>query len=456
MGWLSVLRLSANVRKFSKDVLILANLSHPDLANFSRLPSKNTGETLLALPIGFEYNVIGKSDSQMSDGNKTPKKHDGMATFEVGGELRIVRNHEVVNGRLPVANSAIGANPYDEAAGGGTTTLVIDRENREIIKDFVSLSGTLVNCAGGATPWGSWISCEETTIGKTVITDKNGTINWADLANLMDIVLKFLLRQIVRITPIPLKAMGRFVHEAITVDKNTGVVYLTEDSMAAGFYRFLSNRNQHLAEGGKLQMLKIKDKDAYDTRNGQTMGMSFAANWVTIDKPDPEEADVDDLAVYKQGLGKGAATFSRLEGCWADENGKIYFASTSGGNMLAGQIWLYEPVDNDEGKLTLVFESPSRDLLDMPDNICLRPNSDLIFMCEDSDYSLDDGVAENYLRILTPEGKIADFAKNIVPKFEATEFAGSVFSLDGKTLFVNLQAIGATLAIWGNWESFTK
>jgi len=102
----------------------------------------------------------------------------------------------------------------------------------------------------------------------------------------------------------------------------------------------------------------------------------------------------------------------------------------------------------------LIFESPSREILDMPDNICLRPMSDLLFICEDSDYLGEGGTPENYMRILSPNGKMADFAKNIANGFETSEFAGSTFSEDGKTLFVNLQAVGATFAIWGDWNTF--
>ena len=82
--------------------------------------SKNTGETFLALPKGFEYNIIGRAESPLTDGRRTPRLHDGMATFKVGGELRIVRNHEVTGGKVPQPGSAIGAgNHYDETAGGG-------------------------------------------------------------------------------------------------------------------------------------------------------------------------------------------------------------------------------------------------------------------------------------------------------------------------------------------------
>lgn len=409
----------------------------------------NTGETFLALPPGFKYNVIGKVDNMMTDGNKTPRRHDGMATFKVGSELRIVRNHEITNGGKPNDQSPIGSNPYDPMAGGGTTTLVIDPKTREIVRDFVSLSGTLVNCAGGPTPWGSWISCEETTWGPTVRANGSG-----GFAKPHGYCFEVFASANSSVSPVPLKEMGRFVHEAIAVDRKTGVVYLTEDANSSGFYRFLPKRNKRLVEGGELQMLKIDGSEPYDTRRGQKNGASFTTSWVKINDPDPEIADVDDIAVYKQGLAKGAATFARLEGIDIDRNGRVFFTATSGGDAKAGQVWMYEPTGKDTGKLTLAFESPSRSVLDMPDNICLAPKSDLLFICEDSDYAELGGTPDNYVRILTPDGKLADFAKNITLGKESSEFAGSTFSPDGKTLFVNLQTIGITLAIWGDWKSF--
>jgi uncharacterized protein len=417
--------------------------------------ARNTGETFLALPKGFEYNVFGKRGNPMSDGNKTPRAHDGMATFKVKNELRIVRNHEISNNKVPIAGSAIGANPYDETAGGGTTTLIINQKTREIEKDFVSLSGTLTNCAGGTTPWGSWISCEETTLGQSIRTDAKG-VRTGGFSKPHGYCFEVSASANSSITPIPLAAMGRFEHEAIAVDKKSGVVYLTEDMTPAGFYRFLPKRNKKLAEGGVLQMLSVKGKSNYDTRKGQKIGTSFTAAWVTIENPDPIEADTDPRAVQKQGQSKGAALFTRLEGCYADNNGRIYFDATNGGDNGGGQIWLYEPVKKDEGRLTLLFESPSRQILDMPDNICFRPKSNLLFICEDSDYLGEGGTRDNFIRILTPDGKIADFAKNITPNQTLSEFAGSTFSGDGKTLFVNLQIVGATFAIWGDWNNFRQ
>ena len=420
----------------------------------SPVAAQNTGEVLLALPEGFRYNVIGKKGDPMADGRATPTLHDGMHTFKVRNELRIVRNHEVINLNLPKQSAAIDPrNAYDETTGGGTTTLVIDPKTRMIVRDFASLSGTLNNCCGGPTPWGSWVSCEETTLGPTVRTSARGT-KTGGFPKPHGYCFEVPASLNSTVKPIPLKAMGRFTHEAIAVDRKTGIVYETEDFVAAGFYRFLPNRNKRLVEGGVLQMLAIKDKPDYDTRTGQKQGTVFTANWVTIDNPDPVEADVDPNAVFKQGKAKGGATFNRLEGCCACSDGSIYFTSTSGGDAKGGQVWRYDHIKRDEGRLTLVFESPNREILDMPDNVCQMPKSRLIFICEDSDYVGEGGTPDNFVRILTPDGRIADLAKNIVPKNERCEFAGVTFSPEGKTLFVNLQAVGATFAIWGDWSNF--
>ncbi|HUR97875.1 MAG TPA: alkaline phosphatase PhoX [Pyrinomonadaceae bacterium] len=415
--------------------------------------SKNTGETFLALPKGFEYNVIGKVGAPLADGRTTPPLHDGMATFKVKNELRIVRNHEVVGGKVPRPGSAMAKeNHYDETAGGGTTTLIIDPRTRQIVRDFVSLSGTLINCAGGPTPWGSWISCEETVLGQTVVTDSKGN-KFGGFPKPHGYCFEVPASANTNVTPVPLKAMGRFVHEAIAVD-NRGIVYLTEDLNPGGFYRFLPKRNKRLGEGGVLQMLAVKGSGQYDTRRGQKQNVILDATWVTIDDPDPASADVDNQSVSKQGRAKGAAIFARLEGCCTDADGRIYFTSTSGGDNGGGQIWRYDHVNRDEGRLTMLFESPSRDVLDMPDNITVMPKSRLVFVCEDSDYVGAGGTSENFLRILTPEGRMADFAKNIVPKFERGEFAGVTFSPDGSTVFFNIQQIGATFAVWGDWSKF--
>jgi len=415
--------------------------------------AKNTGETYLSLPKGFEYNVLGKVKTQMSDGRPTPAAHDGQWTFRVKNELRIVRNHEVSGGSVPKEQAGIGSrNHYDETCGGGTTTLVIDPKTNTLIRDFVSLSGTLINCAGGPTPWGSWITCEETTLGPSVRTRASDGRKTGGYPKPHGYCFEVPASANSEVVPVPLKAMGRFTHEAVAVDRRTGIVYLTEDYNPSGFYRFIPKRNKRLADGGVLQMLAVEGKPEFDTRTGQITGGSLASIWVTIDEPDPAAADIDPSAVYKQGKAKGGAAFARLEGCEIDRSGRVYFTATSGGERKGGQIWMYDPAGKDAGRLTLVFESPDQRVLHMPDNICLMPKSELLFICEDSDYAGQNSI--NHIRVLTPEGKIADFARNISKDFSRSEFCGSTFSPDGKTLFVNLQLAGVTLAIWGDWSRF--
>lgn len=422
-----------------------AGLGAGGYGNLRPTKSLNTGETLLALPEGFSYTAFGKTGSRMSDGHLTPPAHDGMAAFAVQGELRLVRNHEI-NGGIGKQGAALGSAAnlpaYDTSAGGGTTTLIIDPKTRLPRKDFVSLSGTLNNCAGGPTPWGSWISCEETTLGETKFTTADGRTRGGFVA-CHGYCFEVPATANQAAPPVPLKAMGRFVHEAIAVDPKTGIVYLTEDQGTAGLYRFLPKRRGQLSAGGRLQMLMVTKRSQADLRTQQTVGKKLNVTWTDIPDPDPVAADTDTLAVYKQGLARGAATFARLEGIWYGD-GSIWFTSTSGGNNKLGQVWQYTPQGRDGGILKLIFESPEEAVLDMPDNLCFSPRGGLV-ICED-------GHNEQFVRGLTKQGQIFDFAKNMTPGYEGKEFAGVCFSPDGSTLFLNLQTPGITLAIWGPWQ----
>ena len=395
------------------------------------LPSRNTGESLLALPEGFEYTVFGKAGEVMSDGLPTPNAHDGMAAFKVGNEVRLVRNHERRGPAGPGVAMAPDGPSYDQNAPGGTTTLLVDAESRELTRSFVSLSGTSTNCAGGPTPQGSWITCEETMVGPGgEYTMPHGYCfevpAAADRA----------------VTAVPLRAMGRFVHEAIAVDPATGIVYLTEDQEAAGFYRFIPAVPERLAEGGRLEMLAVRDRPRYDTRTRQRQFAELPVGWVPIPDPDPAGATLPN-AVFTQGLDGGGAIFARLEGAWYG-TGKIYINATSGGDLGLGQVWEYRP-GPDGGSLRLLFESADRAVLQSPDNLCVSPRGRGLVLCED-------GQGVQHLRGLGVDGAIFDFARNVVPGHETMEFAGATFSPDGRTLFVNIQTPGLTFAIWGDWD----
>jgi len=388
----------------------------------------------LALPSGFRYRIIGVRGSLMSDGRATPPLHDGMAAFPLpNGNVRLIRNHEV--GNPAAAGAALGdpARAYDPLAGGGTTSLEIDPETREVVRDFLSLSGTLRNCAGGPTPWRSWITCEEDFRDQRQgYQRRHGYVFDVPVSAERDVPAD------------PLPALGRFVHEAVAVDPSTGIVYQTEDQGQAGFYRFVpdgpyqSGQRPNLSSG-RLQMLAVRDRPRYDTGSGQVSGVTLPATWVGVPDPDPAGTSVEADAVFRQGWDQGAARFARIEGCW-HENGAIYCSCTNGGDAELGQIWRHRP-GPEGGDLTLVFESPHRDVLKHPDNICSTPKGAIV-LCEDASGSC-------LIRGLTREGEVFDFARNIASD---SEFAGATFSPDGHTLFVNLQATGQTVAIWGPWE----
>jgi hypothetical protein len=238
-------------------------------------PDQHDGVIRMALPAGFSYVRFGIEGSIMSDGNPTPKAHDGMAAFRLpNGNVRLIRNHEL---RDNPASSIIIGDPttvYDALAGGGTTTLEVEitsEGDRLLVRDFVSLNGTLVNCAGGATPWGSWLTCEETTAGTAARWPKpHGYVFEVPVAAEDEV------------PAVPYPFMGRFSHEAVAVDPISWIVYETEDANPCGLYRFLPHHPGSLLDGGRLQMLAVKDRPGYDTRYDQRVGRLLVAEWVDI------------------------------------------------------------------------------------------------------------------------------------------------------------------------------
>jgi secreted PhoX family phosphatase len=235
---------------------------------------------------------------------------------------------------------------------------------------------------------------------------------------------------------VPLKAMGRFNHEAVAVDPASGIVYQTEDREDGLFYRFIPKERTNLRAGGMLQALKIRDLSEADTANRTRkripIGLKLDAEWVDLENV---ESPGDDLR--HQGRSLGAALFSRGEGIWMGQ-GVLYFACTSGGPNAAGQIWRYSP----EGKLELFVEPNETSLLENVDNLTVAPWGDL-FVCED-------GPGVNRVVGITPNGRLYPFAQNVM---NDSEMAGAVFSPNGTTLFVNIQRPGMTLAITGPWRT---
>lgn len=405
---------------------------------------------LIDLPRGFSYTVISAFGGTMADGFRVPDRFDGMGAFAApGGRVVLVRNHE-----LKVSNIADGPAPmgaaqpspaFDRASSGaalpgGTTTLLWNPATGRMEEEWLSLVGTIRNCAGGTTPWGSWLSCEEdmTRAGNGVGADHGFVFEVpASHRGIME--------------PLPLKAMGRFNHEAAAVDPDTGIVYMTEDREDGLLYRFLPASKGELANGGRLQALVVDGVP--DTRNWRQASLGLQnwkqTRWVDLDGV---EAPDDDLRA--RGEAKGATLFARGEGLHVGtrrSRNELYFCCTSGGARKLGQVMRYRPSRfegqlserTEPGRLQIFVESTDPGLFNFGDNLTVAPNGHLI-VCEDQ-YT---DVVDNHLRGVTPDGRVYALARTPVQ----TEFAGACFAPDGQTFFVNLYSPGKTLSIRGPWS----
>ncbi|MGV9340302.1 alkaline phosphatase PhoX [Streptomyces sp. NPDC003688] len=402
---------------------------------------------LLDLPKGFRYRVLSREGAPLRSGEgPVPSNHDGMAAFAGrGGRTHLVRNHEnrpTAKIRVP----AVEGLTYDPEGHGGCTALELDSQGR-VLSERVAIAGTAVNCAGGRTPWGTWLTCEETEdrAGDNGHTKDHGFIFEVHPTDPH------------RTGAVPLTAMGRFQHEAIAIDPRTGVVYETEDAFLKPFglfYRFLPDKPLggvgSLRAGGRLQAMRVPGVP--DLSTVQETGASFdGVEWVDV--PDPLAAATP---TRLQDYGPGGITHAqKLEGCyWGGTC--VYFVSSfahrseGSGADHYGQIWRYDP---HRRRLTLVIVfGPDTDVQlpgESPDNICLAPSGGLM-VCED-------GNGAQHVFGVTRGGEVYAMARgrqNIgTPEQpEWGEFAGVTFSPDGETMYVNCYTPGTTFAVTGPWH----
>ncbi|GGW63234.1 alkaline phosphatase PhoX [Streptomyces xantholiticus] len=412
---------------------------------------------LLALPAGFSYRVVTRTGvTKLESGEFTPGKHDGTATFEgPRGVTLLVVNHELKGERAKVAHPVPLAEGlvYDPAAPGGCTVVESHRSGR--IAQWVGVAGTVQNCAGGSTPWGTWLTCEETEdrAGKNGLLHDHGYVFEVDPYD----------RRANR-APKPVKALGRYAHEAVVVDPKRGHLYLTEDADTPNglLYRwvpphgFKHGRGQlrTLADdAGVLQAAKCYNSGGRfvdDLARATKIGTVYGVDWTEI--PD---RDARTTSVRKQFKDGEVTRGRKLEGMWWGDGGAYIvssYAREESPGQHDGQVWFYDPRRR---TLTLkvllgVNPDPSQDgAFDGPDNITVSPYGGLIIA--------EDGDGVQHLIGATDSGRTYPIARNELNVGTAddpdySEFAGVVFSPDRHTLYASIQTPGIMFAITGPWK----
>jgi secreted PhoX family phosphatase len=396
---------------------------------------------LLSLPAGFSYTLIAESGvTRLVSGEPTPSDPDGTASFSLrGGGNVLVNNHEI-DGTEPFPVPHLSGLVYDEQANGGTTNIEVDKQGNRV-RQYVSLAGTHNNCAGGRTPWDTWLTCEET---EAILGKPHGYVFEVDPHD-----------QKANQDPKPIKALGRFAHEAVAVDPKEGRVYLTEDAGNPNglLYRYTPPRSALPLRKGSLKAFADNagtlEALAATTNNGDLVpdlsvatepGTTYLTRWLTV--PD---RDAQTISTRKQ-FSNGQITRSRkLEGMWWADGGAYFvasFARLTDGSAVAhdGQVWFLDPHrDTIELKLCFAYTAADQDSdPDGPDNITVSPFGGVILA--------EDGEGASHLVGANDRGEAFFFARN---ELNDSEFTGPNFTKQKDILFANIQTPGHVFAIKG-------
>jgi uncharacterized protein len=321
----------------------------------------------LMLPPGFSSREIARGRSRVA-GYPWPIFPDGQATFATGD-----------GGWVLVTNSESLA-----VTGAGTSAIRL-RPDGGIAAAYRILGGTNANCAGGPTPWGTWLSCEEHASGLVWECDPAG-----------------------RLPALARPALGVFNHEAAAVEPAGRQLYLTEDEGDGGFYRFTPTAYPNLLEG----LLEVA-----------VVAADGSVSWREVPNPTPSPLETPTRQQVPE-----MTRFNGGEGIWHD-GGVLYF-TTKGDKRL----WAY---DARTGMLEVVFDhalAPDSSL-DAVDNVTVSAAGE-IFVCEDG------GNME--IGLITPERQVSPFLRFTGPAHPVSgqyksEVCGVVFDPSGTRMYCTSQ-----------------
>ncbi|MFJ9208538.1 hypothetical protein CU044_5075 [Streptomyces sp. L-9-10] len=314
----------------------------------------------IRLPAGFTSRVIARSGQQVTGTSYSwHNAPDGGACYADGSGWIYVSNSEI--------DPSGGASAVRFSSTGAITAA------------YRILSGTRQNCAGGKTPWNTWLSCEEVDRGYVYETDPWGVK-----------------------TPVRRDAIGRFKHEAAAADPVRRTIYLTEDTTDGCFYRFTPTTWGDLS-AGRLEVLVAGT------------GTSGPVSWATV--PDPSGA-----STATRNQVSGAKRFNGGEGCYYA--GDTCWFTTKGDN----RVWQYNAA---AATIELAYDdslvSGTAPLTGV-DNVTGSSSGDL-FVAEDG------GNME--ICVITPDDVVAPFLR--IGGQSGSEITGPAFSPDGKRLYFSSQ-----------------
>ncbi len=438
----------------------------------------------LALPRGYQAVRVGTIGVEPLLGDRngaqigvTPSNLDGTGAFDLQGKIRLVRNHECrADSDVPVP--LVRGTVYDDgiASGMGGNTVVETDVRGNFLQQWVGLSGTIRNCAGGQTPWDSWLACEEDTTkaGTEII---RGGKNWGTTKKDHGYVFEVFPDVVANQIPEPIKAWGRAVWEGAAIDPDLTKAYITEDTSRGLFYRWTAPQGKKIGPGiarqfgendGVLQGAKlVRNGQAlvhYSQLTADDLGKAYPVEWV--DGGEDRQAQEKDL----RDQFPGATQHRKIEGCWADDKGLWFtlsytdqdevdkYKASHGVDLTTdwGMIMYYDfkrqtltlkeywPAGNALGGIVPGGATESIKQFHGPDNIAVAPFGGVL-IAEDGDNPCS-------LIAFTERRGSVEFARDIADR---GEWAGQAYARKGQVLFASVQG-DCTYAITGPHARFFK